>query len=514
MKGSYILAKNNILKRSINDLDFCFISDIRETDKQKFLQWIANRLPNSKFDDNLLITYIFDFKIEILSLETINLSFVNKNNYLKNIYDISVNYAILQKILSFVYIFSDDFKHDRNRKISELVNDLESVYKFNSNLIKEITSWALLRNAINLNLFNTFFIYKHYNYDKYHIRYFKFKSIEKYLNTYIYIYSDIKKIYKFMNKESKKIIIFLDLLLKNNSLIIKKIISSYEKPTLPGFGINFLTNDIDVRKDKKNSIFFNILNNKKAVFISHLDEVGGIIVNGNIYNLGTMNWIDGIYNVYDKKSNFIFDINCNKKDNNIFSAEKINRPTLFFSNKKSNSLNKNDIYQIFPSTKTIVDKVFIKSRNSDNRMSVACILSLNSFSSINYIFTTREEILLQSSKENKNWIQKKKIKSIINIESSESDQWDIEGILIRVSDTFTAVNLSLLEKLKKLCNKYSLPYHLYFGSGSTDITELQYENSITIALPADKIHSYESNVLSKNMYYMLIFMELINEEIL
>nr|WP_224760413.1 hypothetical protein [Mycoplasmopsis synoviae] len=187
LKGSYILTKNNILKRSINDLDFCFISDIRETDKQKFLQWIANRLPNSKFDDNLLITYIFDFKIEILSLETINLSFVNKNNYLKNIYDISVNYAILQKILSFVYIFSDDFKHDRNRKISELVNDLESVYKFNSNLIKEITSWALLRNAINLNLFNTFFIYKHYNYDKYHIRYFKFKSIEKYLNTYIYI---------------------------------------------------------------------------------------------------------------------------------------------------------------------------------------------------------------------------------------------------------------------------------------------------------------------------------------
>ncbi|MEX0364292.1 hypothetical protein ABC610_03500 [Mycoplasmopsis synoviae] len=407
LKGSYILAKNNILKRSINDLDFCFISDIRETDKQKFLQWIANRLPNSKFDDNLLITYIFDFKIEIVSLETINLSFVNKNNYLKNIYDISVNYAILQKILSFAYIFSDDFKHDRNRKISELVNDLESVYKFNSNLIKEITSWALLRNAINLNLFNTFFIYKHYNYDKYHIRYFKFKSIEKYLNTYIY--SDIKKIYKFMNKESKKIIIFLDLLLKNNSLIIKKIISSYEKPTLPGFEINFLTNDIDVRKDKKNSIFFNILNNKKAVFISHLDEVGGIIVNGNIYNLGTMNWIDGIYNVYDKKSNFIFDINCNKKDNNIFSAEKnrkINRPTLFFSDKKSNSLNKNDIYQIFPSTKTLVDKVFIKSRNSDNRMSVACILSLNSFSSINYIFATREEILLQSSKENKNWIQK------------------------------------------------------------------------------------------------------------
>ncbi|MEJ1834851.1 hypothetical protein [Mycoplasmopsis synoviae] len=111
-------------------------------------------------------------------------------------------------------------------------------------------------------------------------------------------------------------------------------------------------------------------------------------------------------------------------------------------------------------------------------------------------------------------IEYKKIKSIINIESSESDQWDIEGILIRVSDTFKAVNLSLLEKLKKLCNKYSLPYHLYFGSGSTDITELQYENSITIALPADKIHSYESNVLSKNMYYMLIFMELINEEIL
>lgn len=58
-----------------------------------------------------------------------------------------------------------------------------------------------------------------------------------------------------MNKESKKIIIFLDLLLKNNSLIIKKIISSYEKPTLPGFEINFLTNDIDVRKDKK-TVFF------------------------------------------------------------------------------------------------------------------------------------------------------------------------------------------------------------------------------------------------------------------
>lgn len=94
---------------------------------------------------------------------------------------------------------------------------------------------------------------------------------------------------------------------------------------MAGFEINFLTNDIDVRKDKKNSIFFNILNNKKAVFISHLDEVGGIIVNGNIYNLGTMNWIDGIYNVYDKKSNFIFDINCNKKDNNIFSAEKIEK---------------------------------------------------------------------------------------------------------------------------------------------------------------------------------------------
>ncbi|UUM19466.1 hypothetical protein [Mycoplasma sp. 1018B] len=206
LKGSYILAKNNILKRSINDLDFCFISDIKETDKQNFLQWITNKLSNSKFDGNLLITYISDFKIEIVSLETITLSFVNKNNYLNNIYEISVNYAVLQKILSFVYIFSDDFKHDRNRKISELVNDLESVYKFNSNLIKEIKSWALLRNAINLNLFNTFFIYKHYDYDKYHVKYFKFKSIEKYLNNYIF--SDIKKIYKFINKEYKKIIIF------------------------------------------------------------------------------------------------------------------------------------------------------------------------------------------------------------------------------------------------------------------------------------------------------------------
>lgn len=61
-------------------------------------------MPNSKFDDNLLITYIFDFKIEIVSLETINLSFVNKNNYLKNIYDISVNYAILQK--NFIFCLS------------------------------------------------------------------------------------------------------------------------------------------------------------------------------------------------------------------------------------------------------------------------------------------------------------------------------------------------------------------------------------------------------------------------
>ncbi|WP_081483587.1 hypothetical protein [Mycoplasmopsis agalactiae] len=89
-------------------------------------------------------------------------------------------------------------------------------------------------------------------------------------------------------------------------------------------------------------------------------------------------------------------------------------------------------------------------------------------------------------------------------EVSESDFWDKENILIRVADTFTNVNKKLLRKVTKICNDYVIPYKLYFGSGSTDATEIRNTDAITIAIPANSIHSMNSTVIVKNIYYTLM----------
>ncbi|VEU59237.1 Uncharacterised protein [Mesomycoplasma neurolyticum] len=63
----------------------------------------------------------------------------------------------------------------------------------------------------------------------------------------------------------------------------------------------------------------------------------------------------------------------------------------------------------------------------------------------------------------------------------------------------------MIEKMKLFFEKMFIPYELVYGSGLTDITEIQtYDNVITINIAAIKIHSHISKTTFKNFLYLTI----------
>ncbi|WP_337895927.1 hypothetical protein [Mesomycoplasma ovipneumoniae] len=107
----------------------------------------------------------------------------------------------------------------------------------------------------------------------------------------------------------------------------------------------------------------------------------------------------------------------------------------------------------------------------------------------------------------------KKYKFLVNIDVCEDQNWDNEGIKIRVADTFTAHNIVFYNKIVEIFQKNGIPFKPYFGSGSTDITNFQNQNAITLSIPASKIHSNSSMSLIKNFFFLLWICKEINDNI-
>ncbi|TPD98240.1 hypothetical protein R9B83_00675 [Metamycoplasma equirhinis] len=221
--------------------------------------------------------------------------------------------------------------------------------------------------------------------------------------------------------------------------------------------------------------------------------------------------------LYDIKGNKIYqNIKFKINDNYIFSSEKnikINRPKIEFLNKNEIKLNNKQPYFIVSNEKSKIKNFNFSNRNNDNKINVFLLKwVIQNFTKIpNILLTKSEEVGLSGIKS-----LKKNIKSnmCVNFEVSEQDNWEKHGILIRIADFFTPLKIDFFDKISNLLNIYSIPYDIYYGSGSTDITELNdIDNSITIAIPSNSIHSMSSMINIINIIYLLKSIWILNENL-
>ncbi|MDW2910073.1 hypothetical protein R7W80_02635 [Mesomycoplasma ovipneumoniae] len=252
--------------------------------------------------------------------------------------------------------------------------------------------------------------------------------------------------------------------------------------------------------------------NNNVLFINHSDEVGGIAIAGEVFNQWTTYFDSGVFEIFDQNSEKINEISCVKVENLIFSEEKsrkINR-----SNLKCLGIPENGIYQVLPKSEVKISGFTILSRNQDNKISnILTRILLDIDKNFDILLTTKEEIQLQGTKDFFITNQIKKYKFLVNIDVCEDQNWDNEGIKIRVADTFTAHNIVFYNKIVEIFQKNGIPFKPYFGSGSTDITNFQNQNAITLSIPVSKIHSNSSMSLIKNFFFLLWICKEINDNI-
>ncbi|WP_322908882.1 hypothetical protein [Mycoplasmopsis felis] len=514
LKGSYLFYEKQMTKRIPNDLDFSFYGEHSFNLRNKFINSLKenNELEIIKEDENLKIYKLNGISIEFILLESLDSSTTVKREQ-KYIDQINLSLAFNQKIMMISYVLDDVYPHNANVKMTNIINDLNEIWP---SLIKN-NQYEIISDKVLYNLFwNSFYIYWYYDYDRMLNLNFDLNKIKKFSNLIKYpeIYKSIYKLFDYINNHPKiqKLMKFMDRLLKNKEKILSDFKNYLNFPTLPGFEKNFINryfkNKITYENNAASFVLKNSQNN--IVFVSHCDEVGGLVINKNVYNQGTMYWEDGDYILYDENSSEIKSVRCFKTDNYIFSEEKdrkINRPHLICNNLDNN------IYQILPKQEVSVSCFKIKSRNQDNKISNILLNNLLDYGDINVILTTKEELLLQGSKDTSVLNELNKYKYIINLDVNQSDQWDIEGIQIRVADNFTAPNVKLINKISQICLNNNIPYSLYFGSGSTDLTNFQNLNAITLSISASLIHCIKSETLLKNFFYLLWICLELNDEL-
>nr|WP_318046615.1 M28 family peptidase [Mesomycoplasma ovipneumoniae] len=167
-----------------------------------------------------------------------------------------------------------------------------------------------------------------------------------------------------------------------------------------------------------------------------------------------------------------------------------------------------------PKSEVKISGFTILSRNQDNKISnILTRILLDIDKNFDILLTTKEEIQLQGTKDFFITNQIKKYKFLVNIDVCEDQNWDNEGIKIRVADTFTAHNIVFYNKIVEIFQKNGIPFKPYFGSGSTDITNFQNQNAITLSIPVSKIHSNSSMSLIKNFFFLLWICKEINDNI-
>ncbi|WP_404924593.1 hypothetical protein [Mesomycoplasma hyopneumoniae] len=514
LKGSYIHWAKKLIEREPNDLDFGFLNGPLIW-RQKFISFLlAEKFAEPiRVDDNLKILKINKINVEFILLETLPEEFLEKTKW-ENIWRTSPESAFFRKILMISYVLDDVYPHDRNQKMTSIVSDLTIFWNKFSN--KSLLEYSRYKKEFLVSSWNSFFIYLYYNYNRMLEIHFNPRKLDKYFEN---ILPDLKDfIYGFFTylKETKSInnlAIFFDKIQKNIGKINKLLTNFLNFPSLTGFEAPFIKKILNkkITKDTRGGTFS--LNNpeKNTLFISHADEAGGIAINGQVFNQGSPYWESGIFEVFDKNSVKINEITCQKVDNLIFSDEKqrkINRTNLL-----CDKINHKEIYQILPKSNLNLGKFVIWARNHDNKISNLVLKTLVDFiSDANIVLTTKEEIQLQGTKDKELIQEVENYKFLINLDVSEDENWDVEGIKIRVADPFMAYNSDIYEKVKNLFDENGLEFRPFFGSGSTDITNFQNQNSITLSIPASKIHSNNSKILLKNFFYLLWICKEINDK--
>lgn len=514
LKGSYLFWKQHFISRKPNDLDLGFVNcSFRQ--RQEFIDFILQEENAEliKKDDNLQILRINGFIIEFIVLETINKQFLKESQY-KNIHELKIKYAFFQKITMMGYVLSPVFPHDSNQKMLSIIDDLNISWNILSKNLDNI-NYQSEKNFFQNSLWNSFFIYWFYNYDKMLDKYFDFSKLESYNNYFDqslknYIYNFLT----FIKEQFKNNLDFFDKILKNKLIYTNMMINFLNFPSIPGFEKKYIEKLFGGNIHKKTNAGYLSKNNKNnnVLFINHSDEVGGIAIAGEVFNQGTIYFDSGVFEIFDQNSEKINEISCVKVDNLVFSEEKsrkINRPNL-----KCFEIPENGIYQVLPKSEVKISGFIIFSRNQDNKISnILTRILLDIDKNFDILLTTKEELQIQGTKDFFVTNQIKKYKFLVNIDVCEDENWDNEGIKIRVADTFTAYNIVFYNKIVKIFQKNGIPFEPYFGSGWTDITNFQNQNAITLSIPVSKIHSNSSMSLIKNFFFLLWICKEINDNI-
>ncbi|MCE6090569.1 hypothetical protein J7894_00355 [Mycoplasmopsis agalactiae] len=518
LKGSYLLYSEKIITRKPNDIDFCFMQDSPYYLRLEFINYLLSSSTASliKKDDNLVILLIDNVAVEFILFESMEEKFTKQYKNYKNIYAIEAKYAIVHLICSISYSSSKYFLKDKTKRIMQIASDLNFITTNSPAILDFNNDKHNIKSFLLSTSWNTFFINKYYKYKTFldytfNPRDFLTKNSTTFNKKSLYLIRETWNIYQ-KSKILKEKNYFLNELMINSERLENLLLNGWTHPSLPGLEAKFIKSVFIKNKitNINNNAFLvtkSCIKKRNVLFLAHIDEIGGLVINNEAFFQGTTYWKNGMFNLYNLDNEFIVEVNGNSIDNLVYSQEKnrkINRPQI-----NLNILDKDldsELGQILPATKTKASEIDITARNHDNRLSVLLLnhllndLDIN----INICLSTKEEILLRGIRDIKVKKYLGKFKNIINFEVSESDFWDSENILIRVADTFTNVNKKLLSKVTKICNDYAIPYKLYFGSGSTDATEIRNTDAITIAIPANSIHSMSSTVIVKNIYYTLM----------
>ncbi|TQC51333.1 hypothetical protein E1I18_03100 [Mycoplasmopsis mucosicanis] len=521
IKGSAILSTKNLIDREPNDIDICFVNNENLQVRREFISYLTKigGFEILRSDDNLITIFNKQFgNVEFILFEYIDTRWIE--NAGDNIYFTNIDYLLVGKITMLTYVMSSYYLHsDKEQKINNTISDLKLINEATKVLDNfDIDNYkSVLLNLIN----NSTLIYVYYKYDKFlwwEESYNSFKVEKDELKA---TFNKIKTIFaRFSNdKDVLNYIRFNSRLISNfHSNLIDTMLKKYSLISPPGNEKILVQNLFDKYSDKNG--YYEIFKGASNVFINaHCDEVMGLIVDNKIYSLGTLNWIDKCkINIFDDAGNLIAkNLDIRTENNYVFSPEKnvkINRPkALIQNNAFINENSHKNIYYCASNVEPIVQNFNFTSRNNDNKINVFLLnwLCKNDELKSNVILTKSEEVYLNGAKSLKNTI---KSNYFINLETSQYEKWQNQGLLIRIADFFTTYKPIITNKIMNILDKYSIPFSNYFGSGSSDITELsQNEYSITLALPCDLIHSMNSSICIFNIIYMLQAIFIIDKEL-
>ncbi|WP_373590259.1 hypothetical protein [Metamycoplasma equirhinis] len=518
--GSYALSEYKLTNRKPNDIDLSFVGNTNFYVEKDFIYFLNSKINSfiEREDDNLITLNSTKFgKIEFVLFNHIDKSWIKPIN--EFLYIVDSIFLILGKITMLNYIMSDYYLHnDKYEKITNTLNDI--IFIDNKINFFENVNYEEIKPYLFAIINNSCLIFIYYKYDKF-LWWQKYNYFIEQNKIFMPIFLKINDFFENIKKIKNitNFISFNEILVKNfHDGFMEKIINDYDFIS-PSGNEDIFINKIFNNVNKINGGY--ILNENETsnlLFISHSDEATGILVNDQIYNLGTINWKPtNNLDLYDIKGNKIYqNIKFKINDNYIFSSEKnikINRPKIEFLNKNEIKLNNKQPYFIVSNEKSKIKNFNFSNRNNDNKINVFLLKwVIQNFTKIpNILLTKSEEVGLSGIKS-----LKKNIKSnmCVNFEVSEQDNWEKHGILIRIADFFTPLKIDFFDKISNLLNIYSIPYDIYYGSGSTDITELNdINNSITIAIPSNSIHSMSSMINIINIVYLLKSIWILNENL-